>query len=439
MAEAAKTPAPKNLFGDFWIEGELAVLFSDAGRGKSILGVQIAESIARGRSINPLPLPMTARAQKVLYFDFESTARQFEMRYSADPAEGDKFLRSPYRFSKNFHRVEPDIPRDLPEGFKTLEEYFLASIEETIRASRAKVVVIDSIAWLQGPNLTARHTVPLMRELKRLKAALGLSILVLAHNPRRDISRALSISGLQGAGVMCNFADSVFAIGQSRIDSGYRYIKHIKSRSTELTCDETNVLVGEIRKWEPNFLSFRFYKCTPESGHLAREISPLVRERVESVQEMYDKGMTQREIAAKLGISLGSVNRYLQMACNDDDDDNFDLDDGSDDENEPNEPSEPELAKPAKLAEPGRVSSPRVSKGASVGSPTVMEGADVTKLAELAEPAKPAELPYKSIRDKNINIGDIVQDVNGQLMKRTAWGWNLCADSVVAPATRRLS
>jgi len=51
------------LFGEFWLEGELAILFADTGKGKSLLAVQIAESIARGRPIGPLE--MTGRPQTV--------------------------------------------------------------------------------------------------------------------------------------------------------------------------------------------------------------------------------------------------------------------------------------------------------------------------------------------------------------------------------------
>src|SRR6476619_4312838 len=70
-AEAKERPAPRMLFGEFWLEGELAIMFADTGQGKSILAVQIAESLAAGRSIEPLRC--TAAAQKVLYFDFELT------------------------------------------------------------------------------------------------------------------------------------------------------------------------------------------------------------------------------------------------------------------------------------------------------------------------------------------------------------------------------
>jgi hypothetical protein len=45
--EQAKTrPIPKMLFGEFWFEGELCILFADTNLGKSILAVQIGNSIS---------------------------------------------------------------------------------------------------------------------------------------------------------------------------------------------------------------------------------------------------------------------------------------------------------------------------------------------------------------------------------------------------------
>ena len=73
MRTAADKPVPKMLFGEFWLEGELGVMFADTGKGKSILAVQMAEAIARGTGIEPLKT--TARAQTVLYLDFELTEK----------------------------------------------------------------------------------------------------------------------------------------------------------------------------------------------------------------------------------------------------------------------------------------------------------------------------------------------------------------------------
>ena len=79
--EQAKTrPIPKMLFGEFWFEGELCILFADTNLGKSILAVQVGNSISKGKPI--LDFSFEAIKQPVLYFDFELSDKQFENRYS---------------------------------------------------------------------------------------------------------------------------------------------------------------------------------------------------------------------------------------------------------------------------------------------------------------------------------------------------------------------
>ena len=63
--EAQKLPIPKMLFDEFWHEGELCTLYADTYLGKSILGVQIGNSITKGE---PIPgFKLEAEKQKVLY------------------------------------------------------------------------------------------------------------------------------------------------------------------------------------------------------------------------------------------------------------------------------------------------------------------------------------------------------------------------------------
>jgi len=49
IEEAKNKPIPKMLFGEFWYEGEICILFADTNLGKSSLAVQIADSITKGR------------------------------------------------------------------------------------------------------------------------------------------------------------------------------------------------------------------------------------------------------------------------------------------------------------------------------------------------------------------------------------------------------
>ena len=79
--EQAKTrPIPEMLFGEFWFEGELCILFADTNLGKSILAVQIGNSISKGQQVRGFKFE--SQKQPILYFDFELSDKQFENRYS---------------------------------------------------------------------------------------------------------------------------------------------------------------------------------------------------------------------------------------------------------------------------------------------------------------------------------------------------------------------
>jgi hypothetical protein len=87
LIEAQRRPDPKPLWLSLWYEGEVCCLFADSNLGKSIYAVQIGESIAK--------------TERVLYFDFELSDKQFQLRYTDEQGNLN-------RFSKDFLRVEID-------------------------------------------------------------------------------------------------------------------------------------------------------------------------------------------------------------------------------------------------------------------------------------------------------------------------------------------
>jgi len=310
LEEAKVKPLPRALFGGFWSEGELAVMFADTGKGKSILAVQIAEAIARGQAVEPMKTG--AKPQNVLYLDCELTEKQFEMRYAEEP-ENDEALKNHHRFSDNFFRAQVDLSGGVPDGYKTSGEYLHDAIAKLAEQADAKVVIVDNISILQRANDHAGAALALMQGLRKLKNELGLSILVLAHTPKRSASKPLSINDLAGFKTLSNFADTVFAIGQSRMESDIRYIKHLKQRSSEMLCDERNVPSFRITKRGGNFLSFEFLRYTTEAVHLFNYQDNMAFNRVALVKKLSAAGMTQRTIAGETGLSLGAVNKYLHM------------------------------------------------------------------------------------------------------------------------------
>lgn len=76
MDEARTREIPKMLFGKFWHQGEVCILFADSNLGKSILVVQIADAISKGNGAEPFVVETSA--QPVIYCDFELTDKQFE-------------------------------------------------------------------------------------------------------------------------------------------------------------------------------------------------------------------------------------------------------------------------------------------------------------------------------------------------------------------------
>lgn len=312
MREASGQPVPKQLFDDLWREGELAVLFGDTGKGKSALAVQIGESIARGRAIYPFGL--TAKPKDVLLLDFEMSEKQIEMRYSADhePSKGD-VLKKKYGFSKRFHRlvVKPEVL--YRNDGRPIEEVLRELLQPLIVKTRASVLIIDNITHMKRTADSHRETVPLMKELLRLKRRFGLSILVIAHTRKRDARRAISINDLQSAGMLANSVDNIFAIGQSRGDSAERYIKHLKPRNAEALYDGAHVPVFRLGKIGGNFLGFEFARFSSERSLLAEPKDGANWPLIEQIKQMHDDGSSIRAIAEKLGMSKTGVHRHLQM------------------------------------------------------------------------------------------------------------------------------
>lgn len=306
IEEASKRPVPKMLFDELLYERELGILFSDTGCGKSILSVQIANSISKGEKIQGFEFE--AEKQKVVYFDFELSDKQFEKRYSRNYTDH-------YKFSNNLLRVELNpLKADYSEaGFSNIEDYLNFSIEKTIQETKAKILIVDNITYLKNGVEKAKDALPLMKHLNFLKRKFGLSILALAHTPKRDLSRPITINDLQGSKMLANFCDSCFAIGTSHRDSGIRYLKQIKVRSSELKYDMENVIKCQIHQPD-NFLRFEYMGWGNENEFLKLHTDDEKTALIKEVKSWSEKGLSQRKIAKEMNISVGAVNKYLKKA-----------------------------------------------------------------------------------------------------------------------------
>jgi archaellum biogenesis ATPase FlaH len=310
MELGEREPEAKMLFGEFWHQGELCMLFADSNAGKSALAVQIGNNIALAKQTGPFACG--AKPEKVLYIDFELTTTQFYQRYSHP--NGD------HEFPGNFLRAQFNPATDVPGNFYSYDDFLIAGLEHKIRQVKASVLIVDNITCLRGGTESASVALRLMNNLKSLKADHKLSILVLAHTPKRHNSaRPLSADDLHGSKLLINFADSAFAIGRSTTDNSLCYLKQIKQRNTEQIYGEDKVCLCRIIK-PGNFLHFKFEGYSPEQSHLRTDgrhgynRSTIDREQLtKKAKELSSRGLSQRNITRELNISLGSVNKLLNL------------------------------------------------------------------------------------------------------------------------------
>ena len=288
IEEGRKKEDPKALYSCFWNEGEIACLFADSNVGKSILSVQIADEITRNLN------------RKVHYYDFELSEKQFQLRYT-DETTGES-----HRFS-NLLKIAHVSESMISENF---ENQIIDTIENGAVGDDCSIIIIDNISALNNHLETGEAAGQLMLRLMDLKHRLNLSVLVIAHTPKRDMTQPITQNDLAGSKRLFNFFDSVFSMGKSAVDSGIRYIKQIKSRNGRIIYDTQSVLIGELEK-EAAMPKFVASGTVNEYSLLKVADTTSQSVRQDRVAALSGKGKSCREISEELGISKSAVSRIL--------------------------------------------------------------------------------------------------------------------------------
>ena len=253
--EAAKAQKdPNKLWKEFWFESEVCCLFADANVGKSILAVQIGNAIAE----------KLKKSETILYYDFELSKKQFELRYT------DESTKETFEFNDKFIRVEleSDAVKDYCEYTKkAFDEVIIEAIEANINKYNSKILIVDNLSWLVNMKDTATTAGKLMKNLCDIKKKYGASILVLSHTPKRNLGSPLTQNSLSGSKKLTNFFDAMFAVGMSIKDPTLRYVKQIKVRTGEFKYGANHVEICKIEK-KGAFLGFTHVGYSTEEEQL---------------------------------------------------------------------------------------------------------------------------------------------------------------------------
>lgn len=299
-------PVKSRLLGDYWLEGEMSVLFSETGLGKSALAMQIARALTGGKRFEPFATDIDP--VRCAYFDFELTDDQFRLRYTAerpDPLDTGKL------FPDALIRLPPQLLRSLPAGFDNYYDFLIESIFQHVEMLKVRSIIIDNITWL-NPNVENSPSMQrLMQTLVHIKKNYGVSILLIAHTPKRLSRGPITINHLQGAATLGRFIDSALALGPSRRGHDIRYLKAVKHRSTAGREADAEVATLRILKIG-RFLGFDFEGYAMESTHCGWGYGDGSSEAfIESVLELVAAKRSQRQIAEELNVSASTVRRCV--------------------------------------------------------------------------------------------------------------------------------
>lgn len=273
---------PKMLFGEFWRDGEIAVLFGQTNTGKTVLAMQMAMDLARGQASMPEYFPVETAPLKVLYFDMEMTDLQISRRLSG------------IAIPENFHRASLclDSVKELLDTSDSVDS--IVSIANDLKPD---VIFIDNISAIKIKNDTASTASELMLKLNKLKKSLNVPILLVGHTPKLPYTLKLSLDQLAGSAQIAIQLDAAFAIGKGK--KGERYLKQLKCRESEIKYDEDNVVCLQIVNEDS--LRFKATGTSAESDIIFDEDTTADRDK--QILQLHSEGKSIRSIAQEVGLS----------------------------------------------------------------------------------------------------------------------------------------
>lgn len=306
MEKAARATAQSMICGDLLRVGDIAFMFAGPGTGKSILAVQIADAITKGKNLFNNILINEVGPQKVLYFDFELRYSDYKGRYI--DAAG-----HPYQFAENYIRVGEN--EENGGNFEALAANAESLLARDIQNNLPDVVIIDNITSIaNGATADAEVAMRIMNSLKTLKSKYNLTILVLAHTPKRNTTQAITINDMGGSSQLGNFANNIWAIGSSKMDKSIKYIKQVKARGAVERFDADCVLQVAVEKFgaflQMTALEEPFGK---ESDHLTDFNQETEEDVLKMALDLQNQGKGLRSIVAELGLKMSHAQLGIKL------------------------------------------------------------------------------------------------------------------------------
>lgn len=294
---------PKNreksvqVFGEYIHKNELAVIFGDTNSCKSLLSGDISLSVAcnheswGGKIMSELPF-----GTPVFYYDLEMSDKQVAGRYLNMNLPVESFIRICFTPSTYGRAGLNDLYEDI--------------INRTDGIEDAILVVIDNMQCFVNNVQNATAAGGFMDALNNLLSVRNnLTIIVVGHCIKRNMSKPLTQNDLAGSKLIANKADVIIGISESARNPETRYVKVLKNRARKKPVE-----VAELEVSEDPYLHLVYTGLGYEDDHLrkSRNGRPGISdEKRAQIIELSQQGVTIRAIAEEVSLSKSSVQRVL--------------------------------------------------------------------------------------------------------------------------------
>jgi hypothetical protein len=261
----------------------------------------MADKISKGESLFNGLLRNECEPQKVIYFDFELSLSDYKNRYLDGAGNA-------YPFRDDGWMVRVGNDEDNPKTFADIASNMERILRQNIEQYQPDVVFIDNItAMSNGSTADAEVMRKIMTLLKDLNIRHNLTVIVLAHTPKRyDLSKPLAIADLAGSFLVAAFADTVIAIGKSKMGNSIKYILHLKLRDGVKIHDEQNVINISIEK-EGAFLQMKTLEepTGRETDHLVSKYDVSIDENlIKEMVVLKNDGKSLSQIKTELNLMI---------------------------------------------------------------------------------------------------------------------------------------
>jgi len=295
--DAKNLPPAKSYINGMIADNDLCILFGPSGAGKSTLAFQLAAMVSSGRNIGGLTTEQSA--QSVYWFDFEYNVRQVS-RIAKDET-----------FSHNLKRVILDVLNY--EGDNELLVEVANMIEEIAQSGLKSLIIIDNITALMSNTERASDAAKLLKVLNKIKFKYPyITLIVIAHTPKRRHIEEINTSSLLGSANLTNLVDSMIAINYSAKGSNIRYIKELKTRFESFVHNSVNIIECQFESEPFTHLQVRGYDTEERNTDTLQQISE--NEKRAKILDMHKEGNSLRAIGDELGLSHTQVSKIIKSA-----------------------------------------------------------------------------------------------------------------------------